>query len=160
MALAELLVANAGQAPGAGAFRERVLALHRRLTSPVDSRGRAQLPWPRALGTPPWAVARHLAALVGTPYVTRWTRTGRRAVDSLPPAGPLTPVALYVGSRWLPRHVVLVVGADAEGLAVYEPAGGRLVRVARTALAGHRLGLAGWDVPWFSVVPAARRTPA
>ena len=39
------------------AFAGSVLALHRQLTG-ASAFGRAQLPWPRALGTPPWAVAR------------------------------------------------------------------------------------------------------
>ena len=33
-------------------FREEVLATHRRVTAPVEG-GRLQVPWPRALGTPP-----------------------------------------------------------------------------------------------------------
>ena len=40
-------------------FAADVLAMHRRATS-ATSRGRLQVPWPRALGTPPWAVAREL----------------------------------------------------------------------------------------------------
>ena len=49
-----------GAAPSvADRFRAEVLAMHRRVTAPADG-GRLQVPWPRALGTPPWAVARQL----------------------------------------------------------------------------------------------------
>ena len=53
---------------------------------------------------------------------------------------------MYVGSRRLPRHVVLVTGpVDAAGDAVrcYEPAAGRVVRLERAAFAAGRCGLAG-----------------
>lgn len=145
--------------PALTLFQADVLALHRRLTSPRDGRGRVQLPWPAALGTPPWAVARHLAGLTGQAYRSRWIRTGD-PVAELEGATATAPVGLYVGNGWLPRHVVLVVGGTGEALAVYEPTSGRLVTVGHEALRSRRLRLAGWDVPWFSVRPAARRTPA
>ncbi|MFC4784235.1 hypothetical protein ACT8ZV_07160 [Nocardioides sp. MAHUQ-72] len=152
----------AGSVLGRGSFAAEVLALHRRLTSGLDARGRLQLPWPRALGTPPWAVARHLAALTGSRHRARWARTGRAATADrvLDLAAGGRPVVVYVGSRWLPRHVVLVVGREGDGLAVYEPASGRLVAVSRSALASGPLDLGGWATPWFSVEPRARRTPA
>lgn len=160
LVLAELMVSGADEAPDADSFRARVLDTHRRLTGPVDARSRMQLPWPRALGTPPWAVARALGALTGVPHRTRWVRTGRGAAETLEGAHAGAPAAFYVGSRWLPRHVVLVVGATADGFRTYEPASGRLLTVSRAAVTGRRLALAGWDVPWFSVRPAGRRTPA
>ena len=36
-------------------------------------------------------------------------------------------MALYLGNRWLPRHVVLVTGCREGVLRVYEPASGRWV---------------------------------
>ena len=39
------------------AFAGTVQELHRQLTG-ASAFGRAQLPWPRALGTPPWAAVR------------------------------------------------------------------------------------------------------
>ena len=144
------------------AFREEVLAVHGRATSPVDAAGRLQLPWPRLLGTPPWAVARHLAATTGTTYCVRPARWHRDvAFDRI--AGDVTaghPVPVYVGNAWLPRHVVLAQGTVDGALRVYEPASGRLVDVTREAFAAGRLALAGWDRPWFMVVPRARRTRA
>lgn len=141
------------------AFRTEVLALHRRVTSSVDAAGRIQLPWPRLLGTPPWAVARHLSATTGTAYRVRHALWHRDAVFDRVVAAVAAghPVALYVGNAWLPRHVVLAQGTLDRALRVYEPAGGRLVDVTRDAFAAGSLGLAGWDRPWFMVVPRGPR---
>ena len=120
--------------------------MHRRLTGLRDSRGRWQLPWPRSLGTPPWAVARELGGRV------RWLRR-RGSGYGTAKAGLPRPTPVYVGSRWLPRHVVLVVDEVDETLRVYDPARGRVFDVDRSAFAAHRLGLSGWDVPWWVVTP-------
>lgn len=136
-------------------FAEACLAMHRRVTGPVDVLGRPQGPWLRAFGTPPWAVARQLTWTFDTPYAVR--RVGRSAAGREAAAAQLEaatavglPSALYVGSTWLPRHVTLVVGP---GLATYEPASGRVLPVSRSAFVAGRLDLAGWERPWFIVVP-------
>lgn len=130
-------------------FADEALVAHRRLTS-RDFGGRLQVPWPRALGTPPWAVARAL----GAHHVTRlawpdpgacFDRVGTSVRDG-------QPAALYVGNRWCPRHVVLATSAPGpDTLVVYEPASGRVETVERRAVVEHRLGLAGWDRLWFAV---------
>jgi len=140
----------------AALFAREALDLHHRVTRPRDELGRPQPPWPRAIGTPPWAVARHLAALTGVPHRTRLTRLGLGAeVDRVRVAvDDGHPVALYVGSRWLPRHVVLVVGAGQDHWQVYEPASGHVLDVDLARLRTGTLALAGWDLPWFVVRPA------
>lgn len=133
-------------------FAREVLGTHRHVTAPRDLAGRLQLPWPRALGTPPWAVARELERLHTSPYGARPATGGELdRVGRL--IGPGRPVALYVGNRWLPRHVVLVVAADAEAWEVYEPAAGRVVVVPTERVRRRRLALAGWDTPWVVVRP-------
>lgn len=142
-------------------FGHEVLAMHRRVTGPVDATGRLQVPWPRPVGTPPWAVAHQLAATSG-PGVPRVPHTVRPAlrfgaglherVRAATAAG--RPVAAYVGDRWLPRHVVLLLGEVEDRVRCYEPAAGRLVEVEHGAFARGDLGLAGWDRPWFLVLPA------
>ena len=115
-------------------FEERVLAMHRRVNRF----------WPRALGTTPWAVARELDGRV---------RRFRR--DEVIAALAHGPVPVYLGTRWLPRHVVLALEMQNDGLRVYDPARGAVVLI----------GSSRWKVPWWSVVPtrgpwpSARRTP-
>lgn len=128
-----------------------VLATHQRLTGLRSPTGSAQLPWPRALGTPPWAVAAELATLTGRPYrqrVVRWSGDG--GFDDLTGHGP---AVLYVGSRLLPRHVVLVVEAvGRDTLRVFDPAAGALRAMSREDFAAHRLP-GRWRYRWFALHP-------
>jgi hypothetical protein len=157
--------------PGSRAdrFRGEALAMHRRVTGLVDVHGRLQLPWPRALGTPPWAVARQLSA-TGRPaprHAVVTLRAGRGAVFDRIVAATAAgrPVPVYVGNRWAPRHVALFLGGDPGGgpggspgrvdrLRCYDPASGRVVDVEREAFVRGRLGLSGWDRPWCAVLPS------
>lgn len=126
-------------------FAEEVLATHRRVTARRPAAGALQLPWPRALGTPPWAVARELGRLTGERYRWPLVRHRRAATVERVRDGLATglPVVVYVGSRWLPRHVLLAVAATEDGgLEVYDPARG-----------GLRSTLGRWPVAWFVVTP-------
>jgi hypothetical protein len=112
-------------------FADEALAMHRRLTGLRDRHGSWQLPWPRMFGTPPWAVARELDGRV---------RRYRRAevLAALP-----TPVPVFLGTRWLPRHVVLVLDErDGEPL-VYNPALGAVVLISSSR----------WKRRWWAVLP-------
>lgn len=123
-----------------GHWRTEVLRTHAEVTG-VRDRGRPGVPWPRALGTPPWAVARRLGAAG-----RRW-RTARpdlARVAAVVRAG--RPVPLFVGSRLLPRHVLLAVEDGPDGLRVYDPARGT-VRPLAAALA------TGWPRLWCAVLP-------
>lgn len=130
-------------------FRAEVLAMHERVTG-LTNRGRLQLPWPRALGTPPWAIAREMGD-----RDVRWIRTSPTAgYDAVVAATrEHRPVPVYVGSWWLPRHVVLALGEADGGLRFFEPARGRLVDVNREQFRTSRLGIAGWDHAWWAVLP-------
>jgi len=149
-------------------FRHAVLALHRR-----TNRMRLHMPgWPRALGTQPWALAAELTAhsgVAGSRYEVRTILPGRRAaawnrLERALAAGHVVPV--YVGSRILPRHVVLALAREADDAAkVYDPASGRRVTVTRKDFAAGKLrGCGGWPVPWAVVTPResprGRRTRA
>jgi hypothetical protein len=134
-------------------FADEVLDTHRRTTGPVDAAGALQLPWPRALGTPPWAVARQMTATSGVRYRSRVVRPWRRQAELdriVRAAADGHPVPVYVGSRRLPRHVVLVLD---EELRVYEPSAGRRVRMRVGDFVDGELELASWSRPWFSVLP-------
>ncbi|CUR60867.1 conserved hypothetical protein [metagenome] len=134
-------------------FAHEAATLHRRLTSPADVGGRRQVPWLRAVGTPPWAVARDLHVVTGVPYAVHPVRLGRHVWPHLAAAGPERPVAVYVGSRLLPRHVVLVTAVDGDEATTYEPSSGRLLHVARARWESGPLRLAGWDLPWCVISP-------
>lgn len=145
LVVARMLLEPAYAAQAGTDFGAEVLATHRRVTGTRPAAGALQLPWPRALGTPPWVVATELTRLTGTTYswpLVRWRPDSvtPRVLEGL--ASGL-PVAMYVGSRWLPRHVVLAVGATADGVPeVYDPARGQLSRQPGS-----------WPVPWFVVTP-------
>lgn len=136
-------------AGGDDEFDREVSAMHRRITGPVDAAGAIQAPWLRALGTPPWALARQLGRRSIRPRVIvarlragrAWSAMGASLVEGVP-------VPAYVGSHWLPRHVVLAVEPLDDAVRVYDPASGRVVRVARTEWVEARVLLAGWRTPW------------
>ncbi|WP_235735797.1 hypothetical protein [Nocardioides alcanivorans] len=131
----------------AGRFGDEVLTTHRRLLRLRGSDGRLQLPWPRFLGTPPWALARALGIAGGCRHRVRWIPPWRRARALADVRAALTsgPVAVYVGSRWLPRHVLLVIDPE---LHTYDPAHGDVVLLDSTAFARPKLALRRWGHPW------------
>ena len=142
-------------ADSATRFRDEVLGTHGRTTRAVSAAGALQLPWPRALGTPPWAVANELSATTGRRWVYREALRRESALDSLVDAvEDGHPSPLYVGSRWIPRHVVLVVDATSTTLQCYEPSSGRVLTITRSAFLAAAFRLAGWTKPWFVVVPS------
>lgn len=160
-AYAELLVTGTHPATGwavPGSVAERFDAetrgMHRRVTGPADRSGRPQLPWQRHLGTPPWAIARQLSTRAAR-YVVRQAVSGRGRTfaDVERHVGAGSPVAVYVGTRWAPRHVVLALTLAPEGVGCYDPATGRLRTLARGDVVGGRLDLGRWTRPWFVVLP-------
>jgi hypothetical protein len=141
----------AGLVSDQATFAHEAATLHRRLTSLADTAGHWQVPWPRALGTPPWAVARELRLLTGVAYAVRPVRLGRRVWPTLDRVAPTRPAAVFVGDRYLPRHVVLVAGVEDGAARTYEPASGLAITVPRARWESGDLALAGWDRPWWVV---------
>jgi len=133
-------------------FAREVRAMHRRITGPVDVAGAIQAPWLRAIGTPPWALARQLGrgSTRGRVVIAR-VRPGRAwaAMSTSLGRGALVPA--YVGSRWLPRHVVLAVEPLDDAVRIYEPTSGRVVRVTREEWIEGRLLLGAWREPWWVI---------
>ena len=130
--------------------------MHRRTNRLLDARGRPQLPWPHALGTLPVSVARQLTSDTGTTYDARLVLRHQRAgafdrTCAAVAAGRTVPV--FVGNRLSARHVVLAIGTAPHGLLIYDPARGRNSPITRDDFVHARLALAGWQVPWFVVVP-------
>ena len=149
--------AYAEEVPDQRAFAREVLDLHRRITSMVDSAGGLQIPWLRLIGTPPWATARELRLVTGADYAVHGARRGTEVWARVRTASQQRPVAVYVGDRWTPRHVVLALGTDDreghEGTWTYEPAAGHVVMVSRARWEHGPLRLAGWNRPWLVVAP-------
>ena len=141
-----------------------------RTNAVVGAGGRLQLPWPRALGTPPWGALGELeagAAAPGTCYGMRVVRfagpaalcgTYRHLVRVV---GDGRPALLYVGDALTPRHVTLVLPAAGEGaLDVYDPASGAVTALDEDRYAARSLGLAGWQTPWVLIQPDERHADA
>jgi hypothetical protein len=141
-------------------FAAEALAMHRRVTGLVDARGVLQVPWPRVIGTPPWAVARQMSALSGpglpsVDYDAHLVVGDReRTVLRMSRACAAgRPVPFYVGDRWLPRHVVLAIEPSADGLRVYNPARGTVTSVHTRDFVASSLPFGRWTKPWFVVLP-------
>ena len=113
--------------------RGREASAPRRGRWPASCRGSTGAPCARDGSIAPWA-----------------TRSARDQAIAAAARG--RPVPVYVGSRWLPRHVVLVRRGDAERLRVYEPASGpRRRRAPPATSSGASLALGRLvDHPWFS----------
>ncbi|MDP3967635.1 MAG: hypothetical protein Q8Q02_05095 [Nocardioides sp.] len=130
----------------------------------LDLHPRVRRVWPQRYGATPWAVARAMREVTGTPHSVRWVRgrRGRRtswaSLSATVAAGE--PMVVFVGSRFLPRHVVLAHVTDGARVGAYEPGSGRTV----TATAEHLLAGRppwGFPVPWALVTPRpTRRTRA
>ena len=138
----------------ASGMASEVLETHRRVTGWRATGGALQLPWWRALGTPPWAIAGELAQR-GPRRRVRATLRGRaelvQRVRDAVEAGHSVP--WYVGSRWLPRHVVLVVGHRDDRWLVYDPGSGQVVPVPEDDVVDGRVRVGGWRRTWALVLP-------
>jgi hypothetical protein len=139
-------------------FAAEALRVHQETNAVTDADAALQLPWPKSLGTLPWAAA-------------RWMNSALTVVDYqvivIDPARPTDaferirvavqrgyPAPLYIGDAKSPRHIVLAVSAADESLTVYDPSGGVLCTITADAFSGNHLDLAGWDQPWLAVLPA------
>lgn len=136
-------------------FGTEVLTVHSRLLRLRGLAGRLQLPWPRLLGTPPWSVAQAMEAATGRRHRTHWILPWRRtkALSDMRAALATGPVALYVGNRWLPRHVLLVIDT---GLHTYDPARGDVVPLKPDAFVTAQLAVRRWTHPWVWVSSTRR----
>ncbi|NEA30569.1 hypothetical protein [Streptomyces sp. SID13031] len=88
--------------------------------------------WPKKFGTTPSGVAAELnryAGALGTRYDAQLVgRHGQVLRNAVTAARSGLPVPVLIGD-WLPRHYVLLIGVDSEGLLFYEPDQATLIRV-------------------------------
>lgn len=133
------------------------------------------LPWPQALGTPPWGAER-CARFPGVRYRAVPVDDRRPAevqdllarLDDALDRG--VPVPLYSGgdlgdgiAAATPRHVVLAAARTADGYLVYEPGEGRLLPLRRAHVErplGPAAALGGWTHLCWALLPTAGRAPA
>jgi hypothetical protein len=129
------------------------------------------LSWPLALGTPPWRID-NVARCAGVRLRGFVVDDGKASdvTAGLAHASAALrdgiPVPAYVGGDVsmgldgaVPRHVVLLVGADAESLRVYEPGSGAVHVLPKGALAQpHRKlpALGNWSRLVWLVLPSPR----
>lgn len=127
---------------------------HRALTGHRTPGGKVQMPWPRRLGTPPWAIAAAMGVLSNQRVATVNARP-RAALgyEVLVAQLQSRPVAVYVGNRWLPTHVLLALEAPDAGLSIrlFDPWTGEIHIVEAPRWREHRLGVSGGDHFWFVV---------
>lgn len=145
----------------AGRFAAYEGVVHRRVTSTAGPGADGQVPWPRALGTPPWGARRELESLAlpaGTAYrsvLVRWLSVSRRArlLERLAAhVAPTRPGLIYVGSPLLPRHVALLIPGP-DGLAVYDPGDGSVRSLDVSGVSAARTPIGGWRMPWWLIGP-------
>jgi hypothetical protein len=159
------LLAGAGERTGAAddrpvaaRFAAAEQAVKHRTNAVLGPAG-LQVPWPRALGTPPWGAAHEMTRITGRRYRARYVgpdspaarAAGYDAVDRVVAAGGTAP--MFVGDGASPRHVVLAVGRTDGALRLYEPAAGEVVELPRDQYVGGGFRVAGWTMPWAVVVP-------
>src|SRR5690606_30814482 len=166
-------------APGLRTAVDRLAAAQRHVHRRTSARALCLLPWPAALGTPPWPAARE-ARFPGVRYhhlpiddTAPAAASLLAAVHTATLAG--TPVPLYTGGDLAhgltsapPRHVVLAVpppdgaphrGHDTSGnpvLHLFEPSGGRVHQVPVADLLGRsdpHPALGGWPHVCWVLLP-------
>jgi hypothetical protein len=142
-------------------FEQRFRGQQQAVHEAVTRRAIGPVPWPKALGSPPWALAAFLNRFTGlTGGMFGWVPVevdnpvlvGRCLAAVLRGVAAGVPVPVYIG-RTVDRHVVLAVGARPDAVVVYDPAAGALVEVPLSDWAAGQVGIAGWDHLESVVVP-------
>jgi hypothetical protein len=141
-------------------FHSEALAMHRRSTRLVTVNERLQLPWPRALGTPPWSLAAQMSGRHGSgtggEYAVRpaplWDR-GDIYDEVFAALSDDHTIPMVVGDRWLPRHVVLAIVGTTDFLRVYDPSTGGVRTITRHEFTNAQLPFGRWHRCWATVSP-------
>lgn len=126
-----------------------------RRTNAWQVRGRglwADAPWPHWWGTSPWGAAAELEHGTGRRYRFTPLRHLRgsdveRVLADAPQPG--APALCYVGSRVLPRHVVLLTRDADGGVLIYEPSRGTVTRLGDPSPGASPWG--GWGTAWWVI---------
>jgi hypothetical protein len=115
--------------------------------------------WPQRLGSTPSGVSTELnkyADALGTHYEPRLvTRAlGSSALrDAVTAADSAQLVPVLIGD-WIPRHYVLLIGRDKDGLLFYEPIRGRLTWVTEQEFLKGSVGALGFQHVYAVIAPS------
>lgn len=121
-----------------GVFAQYLSAPQKQITRVQDDlhrlAARTGLPWPRFLGTAPWALARLAHRVTGRPHhLAIWGAQTAAHVAKLNANGH--DVFVYVGHRGVPRHVVLMLATGTLTTAhIFEPSSGKVYATERQAI--------------------------
>lgn len=153
-----------------GSAQDRFALLQRATKRRSNRRALLGLPWPSALGTPPWGAAR-TARCGSTRYTHRIVtdtspRQSRRVLtQAVEAAARGFPVLLYTGgdtrggpAAAVPRHVVVLHARPDGSLALYEPSRGSDHATTLDELVeggAPRAALGGWSHVVWAVLPTA-----
>lgn len=106
---------------------EQVKAVQKELHRDASWTG---IPWPRFLGTSPWALAKMASRRTGVKYRLRvWSAKTAQAAVLANAHG--YDVFVYVGGRVVPRHVVLMLAGEGAQMRIFEPGSGQVLSVPR-----------------------------
>lgn len=166
--LARLTKEQLGEADPARRIAIGAAAVHDRATRATLGPFR----WPRAIGTPPWGVARETrvpgVAYRHRPVNDRDERLMDEVLAMLVSATTRgVPVPIYSGGDWaggwdtaMPRHLVLALPtSSAEMLRIYEPGRGRIETIAPDELRSRTTphwALGGWTHLAWVLIPVVR----
>ncbi|WP_255371720.1 hypothetical protein [Cellulosimicrobium sp. CUA-896] len=148
---------------------ERWVRLQQVVKRRTSRRALGPLPWPAALGTPPWTAAR-TARYAGVRYTHRVVDGDAAPAvldDAVRAAARGYPVPLFTGgdlsggpAAAVPRHVVLLTAVDARRRCwLYEPSSGSVHRLHADRLAAGatdrvvRRALGGWPHVVWALLP-------
>ena len=167
-ALAAVVDADA-RGRGLHTVADRWDALQRAMHARVTKHGLVLLPWPRALGAPPWrldnvtrfAGLRFRGALVDDAQADEVAALVAHVRSAVADGIPVPLYASGDSARGLgtviPRHVVLVVGLEGEAFLVYEPSSGALHHLDLSAVGGGPVAALGnWNHVGWAVLPVLR----
>ncbi len=139
-------------------FLERFIAAQHSVLTTTDS---DLSTWPEALGTPPWGAASLASLGSGTAYESvmyddQDPELARELMSrAAAAANNGTPVPVFAGDDFTPRHVLLITGYASGVFTVYGPGTGRVIEIPESVMLGNGTpdAFEGWSHIDYLVLP-------